>query len=348
MPFTASGKIDRRALPRDAAPLRPSETRRAPTGDTERRLAALWQRVLGVAEVSVNDHFFESGGNSLRATALISAVAREFGTELSLSALLRAPTIAQLVDELDSDGASVVAYHTEGNQTPFFAVSSAPDDALAFAELARALGEDRPFIALRSPVERRVLAMHELAAHVCRTMRTMRPKGPYVLGGFCFGGLVAFEAARQLVSAGAVVEMVVLFDTARPGYPRILGASSSTWRKRLVRAGLLAPLRLSGVFAASAVAAAGTYVPGKIGVPVAQFKIRAMPMHWRLLGDPRLAWRDLCQRGFHVHELQGRHGHPYFERHGAEIAAVWKEMMESPASQTPPATVTAPSRRFPD
>jgi len=321
MPFTASGKIDRMALPREARTLRSPEGR-LPSTETENRLAPIWKRAIGRAEIPVNENFFESGGDSLRATSLIAAVAREFGRELSLSALLRVPTMAQLAAELDSECISAAVYHAGGSETPFFAISSAHDDALAFAALARELGSSRPLIALRSPVEDCVLPMEELAARVCRTVRTMRPKGPYVLAGFCFGGMVAFEAARQLSSAGAEVQMVVLFDTPRPGYPRFLGTSSGEWRKRLGRTGLLTPLGHSGGLAASAVTAARAYVPGTIGVPVAQFKIRAMPAHWRWLGDPRLAWRGLCPRGFHVHELQGEHGHPYFERHGVEIASV--------------------------
>jgi aspartate racemase len=326
MPLTPNGKIDRRALPREAERLQPAGTQQAPASETEKRLAPLWQTVLGVSRVSVTDNFFELGGDSLHATALIAALTREFGKELSLSGLLQAPTIAQLAARLESDATSLAVYHPQGRQTPFFAVSSAPDDALAFQYLARQLGDDWPFVALKSPVEERLLPMEELAARVCRTIRTVRPQGPYVLGGYCFGGLVAFEAARQLRGAGQEVRLVVLFDAARPGYPRFLGASSSAWRRRLVRTRLLAPLRPTGECAVATVAAAGLYAAAPIDVPLVQFKTRGRPLVWRLLGDPRLAWRDLCE-GFHVYELQGRHGHPYFERHGAEIAAELKRLL---------------------
>jgi surfactin synthase thioesterase subunit/acyl carrier protein len=327
MPLTASGKIDRKALPRQAERLEPAGVFHAPATDTERRLAPLWQSALGVSRISVTDGFFESGGDSLRATALISSLARVFGRELSLSALLQVPTIAQLAALLESDVASPTVYHPHGTRAPFFAISSAPDDAVAFEALARQLGEDWPFIALQSPVEQQVSPVEELAARICRTVRTVRPQGPYVLGGYCFGGLLAFEAARQLRAEGVEVRMVVLFDAARSGYPRFLRTGSSEWRRRLVRARLLPPLRPVGECAVATVAAAGMYAAGPIDVPVAQFKTRQQPFDWRLLGDARLAWRPLCKAGFHVHELEGRHGHPFFERHAAEIASELKRIL---------------------
>ena len=237
MPLTSSGKIDHRALPRQAERLLPAGEYQAPVTATEKRLAPIWQRVLGVPRVSVTENFFECGGNSLRATTLISLLAREFGRELSWSALQRAPTVAQLAAVLESGNASLAVYHPQGARTPFFAVSSAPDDALAFGELARQLGDEWPFVALANPVGRRYLPVEELAARICRTVRTVRPQGPYVLGGYCFGGLLAFEAAHQLAAAGQQVRMVVLFDAPRPGYPRFLGGqlrrlapSAGAWR----------------------------------------------------------------------------------------------------------------------
>jgi hypothetical protein len=88
-----------------------------------------------------------------------------------------------------------------------------------------------------------------------------------------------------------------------------------------VRAGLLEPLHPVGECAVATLAAAGMYVARPIDVPVVQFKTRERPLYWRLLGDPRLAWRGICKAGFQVHELQGPHGHPFFDRHAAEIAA---------------------------
>ena len=75
--------------------------------------------------------------------------------------------------------------------------------------------------------------------------------------------------------------------------------------------------------------AARTYVARPIEIPVAQFKTNGRPLHWRLLGDPRLAWRSLCRAGFQVREMQGPHGHPFFERYGAKIAAELERLLES-------------------
>jgi thioesterase domain-containing protein/acyl carrier protein len=332
IPLTANGKIDRNALPARAERLRPSGACQPPATPTQRRVADLWQLILGVPQVSMHDDFFELGGDSVRAATLLTAMAREFGREISWSAFRHSPTVAQLAAAVESSGPSVTVYHPRGRRTPVIAISSAPDDAGAFRVLADQLGEDWPFIAIASPVEPQAHPMEELAARVCRVVRAVRPEGPYVLAGYCFGGLVAYESARQLRASGADVRAVMLMDTIRPAHPRFLGSSSSEWRRRLVRAGLLPPLRLAGACAEATVAAARSYRPDTIDVPVAQFRTRTFPMVWRLLGDPRLAWQDLCG-DFRAIELPGLHGRAVFERHGTAIAREWKRLLEADAKE---------------
>ena len=194
-------------------------------------------------------------------------------------------------------------------------------------------------------------SVEELARRAADAIREIRPTGLYALGGYCFGGVVAFEAARQLSSAGQAVTFVALFDTPAPGYPKIAALGLRYWREmmRVLRGrqplhysevlehvqvvGRTAYFRASGAFrrvaprplsAASPDSIAQTarmYVPGPINVPVAQFLARDQHVSARVLEDPRLGWRSVCRAGFDVRQMSGAHGLPFFEQHAEEIAA---------------------------
>ena len=98
LPITANGKVDRNALPvpgHDRAAVKTEYA--SPRNDTERRLAAMFSEVLGVARIGMHDNFFtDLGGHSLTATQLVSRVRAGFGIELPIRTLFEAPTIARL------------------------------------------------------------------------------------------------------------------------------------------------------------------------------------------------------------------------------------------------------------
>ena len=99
-PLTPSGKVDRKALPLPGVAAK--ETGFVPPRtDTERRLAELWSRTLGVERVGVTDSFFELGGHSLLATRLVSQVRRAFEVELPLRAVFEAPTLEALARRVE-------------------------------------------------------------------------------------------------------------------------------------------------------------------------------------------------------------------------------------------------------
>lgn len=381
MPRTPSGKIDLLALSKgDATQLRPNASSVAPSTSSEKRLAALWQEALGsTLPIGVSDDFFKLGGDSLRATILITLIHAGFGKEVSLGDLLRAPTVAELAlllagDEPAAGSAatqsdSMLALRSRGARVPFFGIPAAGFDPLCFRQLALHLGDDQPFFALDNPVwaEGRMRTIEELATRACKLIRDVQPTGPYVLGGYCFGGVVAFETARQLMSAGQKVQLVALFDTARPGYPKLIWNPAHLWRRmreprcaasmaasleprsalaHLVFGGTLikrraiaqlnraigrrgvAPLAVAetdvyGLMGRSA----SMYVPGPIGIPVVQFIAEDEPMTTRVLDDPRLAWRELCQGGFHVHHLPGTHNSALLRQYAEQAAAALNELL---------------------
>jgi amino acid adenylation domain-containing protein len=320
MPMTASGKIDRRLLPRHVPRIEPAERFDESASSTERRVAKLWQEVLGSAPVSATANFFESGGDSLRATQLVVRMQREFGQEFPFTLFLRAPTIAQTAQVLDGGAAALpdretargatLSYARQGTRIPLFSITSHAQDLYVFRHLANHLDSAQPLFVLNVPVEEGEGArtVEELAARVCQSIRGIRAHGPYILGGYCFGGIMAFEAAQQLIADGAEVPLVVLFDTPAPGYPRLLGSSRMAAEvKALGRlAKRAADPPVTGM-ASIARSAASKYAPKPIDAALVQLMAEDEMVSSRVLEDPRLAWRELCRGNFQVCRVPGDH-----------------------------------------
>ncbi len=227
LPLTTTGKIDRKALPEPAAVLALAAARH-PRSVTEQDLLAIWRDLLNNPEVGIFDDFFELGGHSLLAIRLAARVSDAFATELPLQALFRYPTVARLAGFLEQAHperawSTLVALQPRGEQAPLFCVPGDGGNVFYFHPLVRALGAERPCYGLESlgmdgkqPPHATVEAA---AAHHIEQIRARWPRGPYHLAGHSFGGLVAFEIARQLSRAGAQVGMLAILDTLPPSMP---------------------------------------------------------------------------------------------------------------------------------
>jgi amino acid adenylation domain-containing protein len=102
MPLTASGKVDRKALPAPERTVRAGEEHVAPSTEVQRQLAAIWQEVLSVPRVGVTDNFFDLGGHSILATRVVSRIRRDLAVELPLRKLFTGPTLGQLAEEVEA------------------------------------------------------------------------------------------------------------------------------------------------------------------------------------------------------------------------------------------------------
>src|SRR5262249_25686297 len=161
LPRTATGKIDRRALPASAAEgLAQAGARIGPRTPLEHLLAGLFRESLGVDQVGLEDNFFELGGRSLQAAMLIDRLPQMLGTPLPLMALFDSPTIAGLADVLSSEDQSdlssisssglLVPLRRDGQKPPWFMVHPPGGIVVCYQALARHLGGDRPFFGIRS------------------------------------------------------------------------------------------------------------------------------------------------------------------------------------------------------
>ncbi|MCT7951982.1 amino acid adenylation domain-containing protein [Ancylothrix sp. C2] len=226
MPVTPNGKIDRRTLPAPLLNARESEnTPTAPSDTVQLQLRSIWQKVLELTNISIKDNFFDLGGHSLLAVKMFAEIEKAFGKNLPLATLFQAPTIEQLAEVLRQSGSStswssLVAIQPQGSQIPFFCIHAVGGNVLSYYELASYFAPDRPFYGLQArgldgkePPLRRI---EDMAAHYIKEILELQPQGPYILGGHCMGGLIAFEMAQQLVKAGHKVDLVAMFDTRSP------------------------------------------------------------------------------------------------------------------------------------
>lgn len=236
LPLDANGKVNRAALPEPDSARPDLETVFVPpTTPVEEALAQIWSQVLKFDRIGIHDDFSELGGDSLQAIEITTLVEQRFQTKLPVSILLEAPCVAAMANRLavpDSIHGNLVAVVPAGSRRPFFFTHDSSGDVIAYRELAQLLGPDRPVFGLRAqgldgrtaPLER----VEEMAAHYIAAVRRVQPNGPYLLGGNCFGGLIAFEMARQLRAAGDGIVLLALIDTGHD-----VGSIRSTIQKHL-------------------------------------------------------------------------------------------------------------------
>jgi thioesterase domain-containing protein/acyl carrier protein len=188
-----------------------------PRTELERALAKIWQEIFGISSVGVHDNFFGLGGHSLVAVRIIAAIEKATGWKLRLCKIFQEPTIARLASAIESEGAaassSIVEIQPEGSRPPLFLVHGVGGGMFwGYSNLARELGSDQPVYAFKSRGMdglEEFRSIEEMAAHYVADLRKFQPSGPYCLGGYCFGGNVAYEMARQLRQQDQ--EIAVLF-----------------------------------------------------------------------------------------------------------------------------------------
>ena len=239
-PLNSNGKIDRAALPAPDTS-RPSQEQEyvGPRDQLEHLLVDLWQPVVRLNQLGIHDNFFEVGGDSIRGAVLINSLQKLIGEHIHVITIFEAPTVAQMAEYLcrhypsavnricgmDLPAGEAVSHevsplvelqHGDGRR-PLFFVHPAGGNVFCYSDLARELGPEQSFYGLQSfgvtngdapPNE-----MSAIAARYLAELRRVQPEGPYLLGGWSMGGLVAYEMAQQLQLAGQEVELLALLDS---------------------------------------------------------------------------------------------------------------------------------------
>ncbi|WP_428331033.1 non-ribosomal peptide synthetase [Mucilaginibacter sp.] len=223
MPLTPNGKIDKKALAKHG--ISSSEAGNgylAPRTDIEKLVADIWIEYLGVKKVGVHDNFFELGGHSLIAVQVMTRIEKETGKRLPLAALFETSTVEKLAQLLEMGAKSItwdslVPIKPKGSKMPLYMVHGAGLNVLLFNTLAMNMSAEQPVYGLQAKglngTDEPLSKIEDIAAHYISAIMQQNPTGPYALAGYSFGGIIAFEMARQLEEMGKQVKMLAMFDT---------------------------------------------------------------------------------------------------------------------------------------
>jgi len=226
-PMNTNGKIDRLRLPQPGTLQSEEVSWVRPRNDVETRIAVAWCEVLRVAEVPVDQSFFTLGGTSVLAAQAVARIEQELGIEVPLQVIFEAPTvegIAARIGKSVSLDEPIVVWLRRGSpdQAPLFCLFG----VTLYKDLALALGGNRPVIGAHVPIryvpgKDNRPKLSDVGKRYVELIRRYQDHGPYHLLGLCFGGIVAYEVARQLEAAGETVVKVTVIDAVLPTAVRI-------------------------------------------------------------------------------------------------------------------------------
>jgi thioesterase domain-containing protein len=226
---------------RDAARIRPSLTPAAriptqvakrtrsyvpPRSAAEHSLAHIWSEVLGISAIGVEDRFFEIGGDSISSLQLLSLLEQRMGKSLSIGFLLGNPSVTQMAEELGSDSIDsstdpvLLPINPHGKQPPFFYAHGIFGDISSLTNMVPMFSPDQPVYGLQAaglhPDLEPDSTIEQMAQRYVRSIREVQPDGPYYIGGFCFGGVLAYEIARTLEQQGEKTALLAIIEGVAP------------------------------------------------------------------------------------------------------------------------------------
>ncbi|WP_338883425.1 amino acid adenylation domain-containing protein [Xenorhabdus sp. TH1] len=223
LPKTPSGKRDDAALRNIRIMYGDNDVENtAPRDNYEQVLCDLAADLLKIPSLSVHQNLFDIGGTSLTAMRMVVLVEKYFGTNIPLSLFISNPTVAQLAAHIREKGgypkfSPLVPMRTTGHKQPLFFVHPMGGNVLSYLRLVKHFPEDQPFYALQAhgvdAGSTPLISVQEQAANYLEAIRQIQPHGPYSIGGWSYGGFVAFEMARQLKEHGEEVTDLFVLDT---------------------------------------------------------------------------------------------------------------------------------------
>ncbi len=240
-PLLPNGKTDKGALPKPVKRLHEDTAVQTATGSaTEQMIAQIWAEALGLDRVGLDEDFFELGGHSLIAVQIMSRLEKETGKRLPIAVLFESPTIKQLGRFLGSGNIaasweSLVPVKPYGSKVPLYIVHGDGLHVMVFNSMTKNMDLDQPVFGLQprgmngmdDPDE----SMEAIAAYYISEIRKHDPDGPYCLAGYSFGGIVAFEMARQLEKEGRELKLLAMFDTNLANIEPVESGSKRIWKK---------------------------------------------------------------------------------------------------------------------
>jgi amino acid adenylation domain-containing protein len=231
LPLGPTGKVDRRALPAPERGQTVVDELVPPRTDVERTLVKVWQELLRLdGDIGIKDDFFELGGHSLLAARLMAWIERAFRVKLPLATLFAGATIEQLATQIeaahvnDQRWSTIVPLRVGGSNPPLFFLHGHDGELLYFRDLVGSLSDDQPAYGIQPKgLDGRAQpyrGLREMASHYADELQAFQAGGPYLLVGYCFSAVLAYELAHQLEQRGSAPELVALIDSPPYGLKR--------------------------------------------------------------------------------------------------------------------------------
>ncbi|MBN1601384.1 MAG: hypothetical protein JW915_07230 [Chitinispirillaceae bacterium] len=225
------------------------DTSQEPTTFQEKIISDIWKQILKTENIRSNDSFYGLGGDSIQALQMLYEIERAFKVKIPLSVFITLDTIKKLTNHVNTltstqktitlnssavstvavkkqDWNTIVTLNQEGDLPPFFCVSGLGGNPMIFQHLSRLLSKNQPFYALQFRGVDGIMTPHkrveDMATEFMNDIRKVQPEGPYHLGGYSFGGLVAYEIVQRFIVNGESVGGLVLIDTFIPQFSKVV------------------------------------------------------------------------------------------------------------------------------
>ena len=256
LPMTSNGKIDRKNLPAPFQKFKKSVPNYSDSTEMEAQLLEIWRKAIGLDYIGLDDNFFEIGGHSILSVRIFSEIYNLTGVNLPLAVMFKSPTVRELARTIEEAGgrvktirkmgrffdnilyvfsyksektkreewAHLVPIKPKGSRTPLFCMHAVGGNVMNYKPLASRLDREQPVYGLQARgldgLSEPYPDIRMMAARYIEAMRTLQPKGPYLLAGGSMGGAIALETAIQLKSAGEEIALLAMFDTYSPNYDK--------------------------------------------------------------------------------------------------------------------------------
>ncbi|QIY90736.1 non-ribosomal peptide synthetase [Chryseobacterium gallinarum] len=228
MPLTSSGKTDIKKLhsiaDSYAKNVEPGLVDESNYGDVERELVHIWENVLNKKGIGIYDDFFELGGYSLLATKIVALVEKRFHVKLPLSVFFELPQISSISDFIKENTkqttSTIIQIQTKGDKKPIYLAPAGGGNVYGYFNLSKKMGENQPLYSFDfpgldgiSPIPETV---EEVAEKFIEELLLFDKSNSFILGGYSFGGTIAYEMSLQLLAKGYHVEQLIIIDTDDP------------------------------------------------------------------------------------------------------------------------------------
>ena len=337
LPLSSTGKIDYAALPEpQAAELLAAS--RGPSGRMESQLLALWQEVLKVHPLQVQDNFFDVGGDSLAAVAILTGIERMLGRKVPLYLLTEHPTVERLALALESETGApelMVRLGHGSARLPLYLAASGHGDLLRFQSLAQAM-QDACELHMLQPPDDSGVSTSALAGLYADCIQKHNGAAGY-LAGFSVGGIAALESACLLEQRGVPVRGLILIDTI---YPKKVWGGTAIWRTLawLIRRLHVQDLSMNGRRLGAMITDPGLvgqvmamsgYRPSTFGGHTILIKTSGLARWDPLLFQP---WRLLLGERLSERAIQGLHGSIFEPASVGQLARLLSDAVDPPGT----------------